>query len=73
MSDQEFLYVALAPTQSSNGVEQLEPVSNCRDVKILQGLVYLIVAECGLYTKFKQPRLAPLYAASALSKGRLIL
>ena len=44
-------------TQSGNGVEQLHPVPDCRDPKLLQGLVrqarkdrlvYLILAECRL-------------------------
>ena len=44
-------------TQSGNGVEQLHPVPECRDAKLLQvlfrqarknRLVYLILAECRL-------------------------
>src|ERR1700747_2972828 len=44
-------------TQSSNSIEQLQPMPNCRDPKLLQGLVrqarkdrlvYLILAECPL-------------------------
>jgi hypothetical protein len=30
---------ALVVTQSSDGVEQLEPVTDCCDAKLLQGLV----------------------------------
>jgi hypothetical protein len=44
-------------SQSGNGIEQLQPMPNCRDAKLLQGLVrqarenrlvYLILAECRL-------------------------
>ena len=45
------------PTQSSDSIEQLQSVPDCRDAKLLQGLVrqarkdrlvYLILAECRL-------------------------
>jgi hypothetical protein len=48
---------ARVPMQSSNSIEQFEPVTDCCDAKLLQGLVrqarknrlvYLILAECRL-------------------------
>ena len=48
---------ALAVAQGSDGVEQLQPMPDCRDPQLLQGLVrqarenrlvYLILAECSL-------------------------
>src|ERR1700732_3781939 len=51
------LSTAYLVTQSSNGVEQLHPVPECRNAKLLQvlfrqawknRLVYLILAECRL-------------------------
>ena len=46
-------------TQRSNGIQQLEPVTDCGDAKLLQGLVrqarknrivYLVLAESRLIT-----------------------